>query len=263
MLIAFLMLISVMDTSQAADVALFYNNTYVDTTDEAADVLATLNLQGHTVNTFTGITATDFNNAVAGMDVLVIPELETADLNSAMDSTARASIANFISNGGIFIGFGSATQRFINLANAVFSFSLSAGSTVNPYALNIAGAAGTPFAGGPVSLPYISDTTDMNSASLPSSTKIIYNNGTNVSVFMAPYGNGWVVFLGWDWFNAVPNGSEDGGWLSVLNAAVTLRPQRTTTAVPSMNEQGMLFFFVLAGICAALYMRRQRKTNSL
>ena len=29
------------------------------------------------------------------------------------------------------------------------------------------------------------------------------------------------IMLGWDWYNAVPNGTQDGGWLQVLNSAIS------------------------------------------
>src|SRR5689334_16510273 len=46
-----------------ANVAFFNNTTYLDT-DENTNLISSLQAAGHTVNTFTGITATDFNTAL-------------------------------------------------------------------------------------------------------------------------------------------------------------------------------------------------------
>ena len=255
--------LSAIGTAHAADVALFANTAYVGYSpgasgDEASNVEATLISQGHTVTTFTGITATDFNNAVAGQDVLAIPELENGDLNTDLDAAARTAIADFVNSGGVFIGFYPEPDS-LSLVNDIFGFSLSAGANDNPYALNAAGAAGTPFEGGPASIPYNNATTDISGGSLPPSTNIIYNSGTNVAVFMAPYGSGWVIFLGWDWFNAAPGGPNDEGWLDVLDSAVNVSSQQT--AIPTVNEWGMIIFtFLLAG--SALWIMRRKSMAS-
>jgi len=36
---------------------------------------------------------------------------------------------------------------------------------------------------------------------------------------MIPFGRGKIVFLAWDWYDGVPIGSQDGGWLEILEAA--------------------------------------------
>ncbi len=251
-------------TSEAANVALFFNSSYVDTaanfSGEAYTVQQTLLSQGHAVSTFTGITATDFNNAVVGNTVLAIPELESGDLNADLDSAARTAIANFVNSGGTFVGF-SGAPNMINLMNAVFGFSLTSSSN-SPYALNGAGAAGTTFAGGPASLGDPSATEGVSQASLPPGTRRIYSNSGSVAVFIAPYGSGQVIFLAWDWYNALPVGIEDGGWLSVLNSAVTAGPFQMQQSIPTMSEWGMIIFMVLAGLGSVYFLRRQKRTES-
>jgi hypothetical protein len=261
------MMVAAAGTAFAADVAVLINTAYVgynpgDYHDEASNVEATLVSQGHTVNTFTDISATGFNDAVSGQDALVIPELESGDLNAAIDAAARTALADFVSSGGIFIGFGSNEDRYISLVNAVFGFSLSSGSYGDPYSLNAIDAAGTSFEGGPASLPYNNDTTDIDDASLPPSTKIIYNSGSDVGVFMAPFGSGWVIFIGWDWFDAAPTGSLDNGWLSVLNAAVTVNAETPpTVGVPTMNEWGTIILSLLVAGSTILFLRRRKRVT--
>ena len=73
--------------SIAGGAALFANPTYVDTTGEMQVTRTALLNLGLPVRTFTGITATDWNNAFAA-DFVVIPELEKLGLNLTSDAIA-------------------------------------------------------------------------------------------------------------------------------------------------------------------------------
>lgn len=85
-------------------------------------------------------------------------------------------------------------------------------------------ASSTSFDDDPISIP-INDASDsLDTASLPLGALSIYTNATQCLVAVLPYGAGRVVFLGWDWWNAAPVGSQDGGWLQVLDSAVNFRP---------------------------------------
>ena len=73
------------------------------------------------------------------------------------------------------------------------------------------------------------------------------------SVFAADFGAGRVGGIGWDWFRAAPLGSDDGGWLNVLDAMVNYT---APTAVP---EPATFALFGL-GLAGLGYMRRRRAT---
>lgn len=36
-----------------------------------------------------------------------------------------------------------------------------------------------------------------------------------------PFGAGQIVYLGWDWYDGAPDGSQDNGWLKVLKSAIS------------------------------------------
>jgi len=58
---------------------------------------------------------------------------------------------------------------------------------------------------------------------LSEGTKIIYSSTDNpgsVAVAQIPKGKGSVMYFGWGWWNAVPIGSQDGGWLDLLNESI-------------------------------------------
>ncbi len=214
-------------TPAPSEIALFTSTTFVDynpgdSNAEASNIEAGLIAQGFSVTTFTGITAADITSAVLGKKVLIIPELELGDLNTSLDASAQSAISDFVNTGGILIAYSDFSLRGVNLLNGVFAFSITKGTTSEPILLNTASAAGTRFQGGPSPLPPSSATHVLVPASLPTTSKIIYEDVDGESaVTLIPFGAGQIVHLGWEWFNAQPIGTQDGGWLSVLEVAAS------------------------------------------
>jgi hypothetical protein len=214
----------------APDVVVFSDGAYVDlatnTAGEAYNIRKTLEAQGNTVTTFTGTDQASWDTALAGQDVLVLPELQNGDLNAALTSGARAAIVAHVQNGGGLIATmdgGTAGQRMVNLLNTTFGYSLAFASFSGTTAsLNTSAAAGTPYEGGPATLPRNSAVGAVNSTTLPSTAKNIYtsDSGTRAWVTFFSEGAGQIALLGWDWFNAQPTGTADGGWLDVLDRSI-------------------------------------------
>ena len=96
----------------------------------------------------------------------------------------------------------------------------ASGACCGTYELNATDAAGTSFEGGPATIPSPSATVAV-SATLPTGSLSIYTTvgGSDPSVVVIPHGSGEIILMGWDWFNAAPVGTEDGGWLDVLSRA--------------------------------------------
>lgn len=220
-----------------ATVAVFDNGSFVDTSGgtfaESDNIQASLISQGHTVSTFTGITASAISAALAGRQIVVIPELEAGDLNSALDAAGRAAFASFVSSGGSLIIHGESSSRDEAFLNGVFGFSIAPGgnySSGQPFNLT-ASATGTAYAGGPAILPGNNGTYGQVKSSLPVASKSIYENASDTVLTLTPFGAGQIVFLGFDWFDAAPAGVQDNGWLPTLATTIT---QLTTTASSSV-----------------------------
>jgi Ca2+-binding RTX toxin-like protein len=206
-----------------ATVAVYDDPAFVDTAGgtgaESDNVQASLASFGHTVKTFAGTSGPAFSGGLAGASLLVIPELENGNLAPALDQGALHTIRSYVATGGGLIVFDLSGGNTRDFLNTVFGYSLTAGAGVGPYA-RTGEVAGTAFAGGPASLPANGATEPFDSASLPSGAAVMYANGTDAAVTAFTVGSGEIVHLGWDWFNAAPVGTQDGGWLSVLNRAV-------------------------------------------
>jgi Ca2+-binding RTX toxin-like protein len=211
----------------AATVAVFDNNTYVDSGGppggESDNIQASITAKGHTVRTFTGITATDFSTALAGAKVLVIPDQENSALAPDLSGDAAHIIRSYVASGGGLILSDNTGAAVASFLDRVFGISVTQGSDPGATTKQAA-AAGTNFAGGPGSLPQNNGTDFLTG--LPAGTASIYANGANSSVVAFTVGEGEIVFLGWDWFRSDPpvlpaDGGQNGGWQNILGRALT------------------------------------------
>ena len=211
-------------TAAASTVAVFDNASFVDTANnsflsESDNVQATLSGLGHSVTTFTGFAAADFTAAFSANQVVLIPELEVADLNASLTPAARTVIANAVAGGKRLVVHGH-NVRDNFLMNAVFGLSLSDGTAfgAGEAISQTPAASGTAFAATPATIAAHSTVFTISTSSLPPTYKSIYAIGGNTAVFTNATGS--LVYLGWDWFNAAPLGTHND-WASTLDAAVS------------------------------------------
>ncbi len=203
------------------EIVLFFNNSFVDTYEsyngEATNVRDSLQSLGYTVNTFTDYSASGLSSALTGKSVLAIPELERGALDLSLTADARAVIQAFVENGGRIILFGG--SRSPALLNSIFGFTITYSGSSTTY--KTAEAISTVFESGPPTLPVNNATTGFYNTSLPAGATSIYSSGSASSVVLIEQGSGSIIYLGWDWYNARPTGSYDGGWLDVLDLAMS------------------------------------------
>lgn len=204
-------------------VGIFADETYVDydpgTNSEASNLEAILSAAGHRPTPFTGL---DF--AVGSYTVVAIPELEQAALHSALSRAARVNLQSFVQEGGVLVTFADFQRRDLALLSTLFGWSLvDAGTTTATTSFDPSAAVGTPFASGPGSLAGLNQTLGVVTTSLPAGAHALYVETTSTTVWLVRYGQGWVLSLGWDFYDAAPVGSQNGGWLEVLLDAVELR----------------------------------------
>jgi hypothetical protein len=210
-----------------APVVLFANTAFVDfnplsSDSEASNLVATLQSQGRAVDIFLATTAEGIAQALEGRAIFVLPEQEVSTLNGSLTADSRAAIASFVDAGGILIAF-QRSANDLDTVNAIFNTTLAGAGVTGPTTI-AAGATGTVFDGGSATLGTQSGANALTSASVTAAggTAIYTETGGNVVVSIIPRGNGWIVMLGWDWFDALPTGTQDSGWLDVLNRACQL-----------------------------------------
>ncbi len=227
-----------------AKVAVFDNGSFVDTNgtnsgNESDTIQASISSLGHTVSAFIDITESGFATALAGQDVLVIPEQERGVIGPALSPGAIDTIREFVADGGSLVIAG----RFgadSNFLNTVFGFSTSS-SSVSSSSLT-GDASGTQFSDDSSSIPSHSATQAITTSSLPIGSLNIYGDASSSTVAVMPFGQGQVTFVGWDWFNAAPLGIRDSGWLQVLDSAISKTSITTIEISATLDLSGRVDF---------------------
>lgn len=196
----------------------FDNSTYVDSAgsveSESDNLQASLTSLGFNVATFTDISASSFASELANAGILVFPEFENGVLAPNLSEAARQAIRGFVAAGGDVIAFTNAPD----LLNALFGFSLDYGTS--GASTKSADALSTECSGAPNALPDNNGMLALNTSMLPADSLALYTVSGGTTVAIMPYGAGRVAFLGWDWYDASPVGSQDGGWLNVLSCVI-------------------------------------------
>ena len=212
----------------AAKVAFFADPAFVDMNagQEGLNTQAALTAAGHTVAPFTGVAAATWQAVLDTSDVLVVPEIEVADLNAAMGEDTRAVIVRYVVSGKPMVLNMDNGQHFVPFLNALFGYSLVFSTSVSSgTAVQQAGVAGTAFAGAPANIPMPSATTSIAAASAPPGTRVLYTNGADPVAWAAQVGAaGRLVCLGYDWF-----GSPPAEWNQLLNLAIQFGRAATPT----------------------------------
>jgi VCBS repeat-containing protein len=219
-----------------ARIAVFDNGAFVDTagstSSESDNVQATLTSLGHSVTPFTGTGSSAFEAALAEADVLLIPEMENGDFMP--DAATLQVIRDFVEGGGTLVVNGDSSGGDEALLNALFGWSLDQGSRTTSGTSTATGAgSGTTFGDDPGSLTNNNAVDPIRTSSLPEGALSLYETGGDTAVAAMQVGSGQVVTVAFDWFNAQPRGTQDGGWVQVLDSAIS-RPG------PAIDEDSVL-----------------------
>jgi hypothetical protein len=221
--------------SAATNVVIFYDGSCVDVDvgplcgNEAANLLDGINNiaveDDLNITTFTGTSVAAWSAALAGAEVLIIPELERCNYpgDALFTSGLEPIIANFINMGGGLVVMDD--DDIVPWMNDIFSFNLSRNSFfVGAFRDDVA-AAGTAFANMVNFLPDIS--ADGGITNLPPGSLNIFpyidNPGptTFAAVAWMPYGGGEIAYVGWDFFScADPYLPDVQAWEQAFRRAV-------------------------------------------
>ncbi|MCC6492345.1 MAG: hypothetical protein IT424_04930 [Pirellulales bacterium] len=211
-------------TFPRGQIALFDDGAFVDTfggsASESDNEQATLASFGAVVAPFVGTDGASWSTALATASLVVIPELELNSLAAFLSPEAASALRDYIAAGGGLIVHGSysAPGWAAQLLNEIFGFSLVESQSSSTFTLT-GGAAGTAFEGNAPTLPSNDGTNSLAIGTLPAGTNRIYANRSQTAVALLPYGAGQIAYLGWDWYDAAPVGSQNSGWLDTLRSA--------------------------------------------
>lgn len=212
----------ILQQNTSTAIKILINNNYVDYVQnpngsswhEANNLIAYMDLIEIPYETFTGISASSFSSG----SKILIPELEKGDLLPDLTNDAKSAIESFVSNGGTLIMFEPQSGDLTEVLNNIFGFSLGYGGVNTPITLTVSGS--SLFNDLANNIPANNGIDSLNTTTLPEGSITVYEgSGTNESVVtMIPYNSGKIYVMGWDWYDAVPIGAQDDGWLAILRA---------------------------------------------
>ncbi|HWN93701.1 MAG TPA: M36 family metallopeptidase [Methylomirabilota bacterium] len=208
----------------SAAVAVFDDPAYVDTSSGGVGAEAD-NLRA-SIQSF-GVPTTNVTDLVAAVGLyqrLIIPEQEVRPLAVDLSPLARAALSNYVFNGGKLIVHGNSSGAGATLLNAIFGFAVQEVSSGGLFPTRGPEAGETEFGDDPLTLPDNNSTTVLLRPSLPLNALNLYTNSIGSDVVLLPHGAGTIIFIGWDWYNAAPIGTQNGGWLTVLESALLQGP---------------------------------------
>ena len=236
--------------SFSQQIGLFYHKDYIQIDEgnifaEGSNMNASIDMLGYDTNLINEFSSSN----IIESDLIIIPELERKNLYLDLNSDQKEDLKNFVNNGGGLIISGVVAPNEANaknatdLLNGVFDFSLKTSEVaLTGHSLKDVEGNQFGFAGSPDKIPNNNSIAFITSG-LPSSSVSIYsdsNNSDHSSVSIIEFGKGKIIYLGWGWWNALPNGTQDGGWLSILEAAINIAscPQPEINAIgqkPTFN----------------------------
>jgi hypothetical protein len=228
-----------------ASVSLFFDPFFVETGgalgDEGSEVKAFLEADGHTVTTFVGTDTAAWIAATSDADIVVIPETGNTVVPLTLSNGAMFFLRQFLVAGGTLIVDGHDADN-VALMHQLFG-DLRFGPTLTEVdsttaSIATAGVAGTIYSTGALSLPDNSSTSALLASSLPTFAVSLYENAAGDSTVAGfHYGRGQIIWLGWDWNNALPApGAQDGGWNDVLHHSISLTNLRPNGASKTGNK---------------------------
>lgn len=209
-----------------ASVALLTNTAFVqyDTADyaaEASEMEFIIRRFGIAVTPVIAYDSTSIAATLANQRVFIVPEQELRPFTDSLTAGAKQALRHWVDSlGGVLILANDFNDRALSLTDTLFGHAMGPGFSDFNYSLS-SGSAGTPFAGGPTIVWDNDATYAIDATSLPPAAHIIYQGpGSGVVVASIPQGRGTVVLLAWDFYNAEPHGSQDGGWIEVVRRAL-------------------------------------------
>jgi hypothetical protein len=181
---------------------------------ESSNLMFALQEADFPLDTSSAMDSTSMAALIAGKDILFLPEV-----TPTFDAATQGLLVAFVDAGGTIVMVGG--YRHLTWVNSAFGWSLAATAGFSErFPMPKAEAAhGTPFADGPASIPGNNGGNLLGIGTLPDSAIAVYlgqQGDADASVVILPYGEGRLVYFGWDWYDGKPFGIQDGGWSTLL-----------------------------------------------
>jgi hypothetical protein len=253
-LIIVLVYISTIYSTPGADILYFNQDCNFDLIgdetceDERFNLLNIIIAKGHNITSLPDFHQTNLEGLLATHDFLLIPDLEdvgTCDITDPafINSAEYTLLADYIMEGGKLVITGSSQNvAFLNTAFGLNLMNVSVASSGSSIK-NTLQTDGTPLENCPDIIPNVS-ATFLITASMPASKNCFYSEGDNTSLALFQLGDGSIIYMGYDFFDAGPGcAQERNQWNDcVLDAVIEIAKygQSGFKSVPTISEWGVI-----------------------
>ncbi len=181
-------------------------------------------------------------------------------LNETFFPSSSATVfKSWVNSGGVMVMTGTNGDNDTNFLNKIFSWNLSTASG-SSWTKNTANTAGTPFEDVTASsLPALSATDAINRGSVPD-FKAMWGTDANATVAVIKYGAGYVIFMGFDFYNTGPSCPQfSSDWVqqiipaallyatTLAKGAVSNITYTTADYTYTFSENGTAYYILVAG----------------
>ena len=135
-----------------------------------------------------------------------------------LPNSAKDAFRNWTNSGGVMVMTGTAGVKDVQFLNAIYNWDLS-NQTHSTATEVTANTAGTPFANatGGVSLTQSNATDSIGAGTVPNFKAMWVTSSGNAEVAVIQYGAGYVIYLGWDFYNSGPScGFYNDPWVQYI-----------------------------------------------
>jgi hypothetical protein len=203
-------------------------------------------------------------------------DMESADPtdSSFLPPSAITILHDFVDGGGVIVQTGTAGNRDVQFLNTIFDLNLTSASA-GSWDKNTANTAGTNFDSGPASLLSPSATDSINADSITNGVYTsYYDTGSDANSVLGQisYGDGVILFTGFDYFNAgfATDWGEglhsDGGQNTsdyvtfgvpaMLSTATGFSNNSEAVSLPAVSDGGVMLLTLLMAGVAGWFLRR-------
>lgn len=168
-------------------------------------------------------------------------EAGNPSLNSFLPDSAKTAIRNWTNSGGVMVMTGTAGNYDVQFLNSIYSWDLTNTSHTTSTEVT-ANTAGTPFANATsgVDLTQGNATDSIGPGTVPNFKTMWKTTQNNAEVAVIQYGSGYVIYLGWDFYNSGPGcGFNSDPWVqSIVPAALRYASELSQSGLDNATTSG-------------------------
>jgi hypothetical protein len=180
---------------------------------------------------------------LASSEFFFMTDMENADPANAsfLPDSAKTAINSWTSNGGVMVMTGTSGAKDVLFLNSIYGWNLqnAAGGTATELTAN---TAGTPFSNATngVSLSPHSATDSIGGGTVPNFTPMWVTAAGNAAVAVIKFGSGYVIYMGWDFFNSGPSCPEGASpWVTgIVPAALAYATELSQSGLENPTTTG-------------------------